>query len=171
MIRRTALVALAITAALAPSATAASKEGKTLDGQRVTEHRYSGSLAGPTVLTGLVMNAESEKGTEPDETWCTPETCDRTAIRLKLPTGRQSGRLVVELTQTGGTGSMHLIVNDSNGESLPGQNGGMKYVATRLRPGDIEVVVFDDAAAGQVDFEVEVRWQANPPHRSSSAPS
>jgi hypothetical protein len=167
MIRRTALVALAIAAVLAPSASAASKKPPTLDGQRATSYSYHGTLAGPTVFTGLLLG---KPNTEPDPSWCSTETCDQTEIALTLPVGRLSGRLVVELTQaaeSSTTGSMHFVVYDAEDRPLPGQAccAATRFVATRMPKGTIKVVVYDDA--GTVSFGVDVSWKANPPHRTT----
>jgi len=107
-------------------------------------------------------------GATPERSWCTSTTCDETPVQLKLPVGRQSGRLVVELTAVSSTASMHLVVYDSKDKPLPGQPtccGSTRFVATRATRGSYTVVVYDDVGTG--GFEVEVSWKANPPHRTT----
>lgn len=167
MIRRVALVALSLAAVLAPSAIAASGDGATLDGQRSTSHAYGRTLSGPTAYSGAIPTDGSFNGITPDPSWCTESTCDVTELQLRLPAGRQSGRLVVELTKVAPTASMHLIVYDRLGRELPGQSVccSYRFLATRLPKGSYRVVVYDDAGAGR--FDVEVSWKANAPHRTT----
>ncbi|HVF21249.1 MAG TPA: hypothetical protein VNA14_13550 [Mycobacteriales bacterium] len=169
MFRRTAVVALGLTAVLAPGAIAA--DGKaTLDGHRTTAYTYDGTLTGPTVYANA-FRPESIGAIEPQPSWCTAETCHQTELKLRLPAGRQSGRLVIELTPRG-TAQMHFVVYDAKGKPVPGQAlccASTRFVATRLAMGDFRVIVYDDAGSGS--FEVEVTWKANPPHRTTQTTS
>ena len=166
MYRRTAVVALAMTAVLAPAALAADGDRATLDGQRRTAHTYQGELAGPTVFANAVA-PDAAVSTEPGPSWCTPETCDQTNLKLRLPAGRQSGQLRIELTPKAGAAQMHLVVYDAEGQPLPSQAvccTATRFNANLLAPGDYLVVVYDDAGAGT--FAVDVTWKANRPHRT-----
>ena len=168
MFRRTALVALGLTAVLAPGASAVERDSVTLDGHRKTTHSYGGELAGPTVYTGLANEGALGNVGPPNQAWCQPQTCDTQKLVLQLPRGRQSGRLVIDLTPDENV-QMHFVVYDDKGEPLPGQSvccGSGRYVATRMEKGAYTVVVYDDAGAG--GFEVDVTWKANPPHRTSN---
>ena len=170
MFRRTALVALAMTAVLGTPAIGAGPKAH-LDGQKRTSHSYGGTLSGPTVYAGVTNEGAQVQTGEPHPSWCTASTCDSTQLKLSLPPGRQSGRLVVELTVTDSEqskASMHFVVYDDEGEALPGQSAccaASRFVATRMKDGDYTVVVYVDAGAG--DFTVDVSWTANPPHRST----
>jgi len=168
MYRRTALVIALMTAVLAgPHATAADRDKRTLDGQKSTEHSYTGTLAGPTVYAGMTQDSVS---LSPQPSWCNASTCDTTMLLLRLPSGRQSGRLVVELTRVSPTASMHFVVYDDEDQPLPGQStccSAYRFVSTRMPAGDYKVVVYADAGRGE--FEVAVSWLANPRHRSSSS--
>lgn len=171
MLRRTALVALAMTAVLAPGAVAADGDKATLDGHRTTAYSYDGTLTGPTVYANA-FRPERVGAVEPQPSWCTAETCDQTDLKLRLPGGRQSGRLVIELTRRSGTAQLHFVVYDAKGERVSGQPvccAANRFAATRLAAGDYRVIVYDDAGSGT--FAVEVTWKANPPHRSTSRTS
>lgn len=170
MFRRTALVALAMTAVLGtPAIGAGPKEH--LDGQKKTSHSYGGTLSGPTVYLGVTNDGAEVGAAEPHPSWCQASTCDSTELGLSLPPGRQSGRLVVELTVSDteqSKASMHFVVYDNENEPLPGQSTcctASRFVATRMKGGDYKIVVYVDAGAG--DFDVDVSWTANPPHRST----
>ncbi|HVE62520.1 MAG TPA: hypothetical protein VNB94_01780 [Mycobacteriales bacterium] len=168
MIRRSVVAVLVLAAALSAGADATGRA--TLDGQRKTSHAYTGTLSGPSVYTGAPETAGSGS-VRPRREWCTAQTCDITDLSLRLPAGRQSGRLVVDLTYSG-SARMRLTVYASDGTELASQGScclADRVVATQLAAGDYSVVVFDEAGAGR--FNVSVSWKANPPHRSSSTPS
>ncbi|HVE98751.1 MAG TPA: hypothetical protein VNA12_06195 [Mycobacteriales bacterium] len=157
--------ALAAAALLTVDSSAAAPA--TLDGQKVTSHSYVGQLTGPTVYDGLLVE-EPPEGAQPKPQWCKVSTCDQTALVLRLPEGRQSGRLVIELAHDP-TAKMHLGVYDSKWVEVPPQDYfgmGDRLVAAQLPAGRYTVVVYDDA--GQGGFRATISWKANRPHRSSS---
>lgn len=167
MNRRLALAA-AILLAAAPVSGASAARPETLDGQRRTTYAYAGELAGPTVYAGMIEAAEP--GVYPTPRWCRDNvTCDKTRITLALPSGRQSGRLVVELKHKSGA-RMHLGVYDAQWREIPPQDVACcdqdRLVVAQLPKGTYHVVVFDDAGGGW--FETSVSWKANRPHRAPS---
>lgn len=164
MIRRIAAAALVLVAALSQSSTAA--DPATLDGQSRTSHNYEGALAGPSVYSGSTETGPNG-ATSPQREWCTEQTCDTTELALRLPTGRQSGRLVVDLTYAA-SAAMHLTIYHADGTEMQGRRvccQADRVVATQLPAGSYSVVVYDDAGSGS--FNVSVSWKANPPHRSA----
>ncbi len=168
MIRHTLVAGLAIAAALTHGAAAASPA--TLDGQRKTSHTYSGMLSGPSVYAGITETGVGG-GIRPRREWCTVQTCDITELALRLPAGRQSGRLVVDLTY-GPSASLRLAVYRPDGSELPSPSFcclADRIVATQLPAGNYTVVVYVEAGASK--FDVELTWKANPPHRSAATSS
>jgi len=164
MIRRAAYAGLAIAAALVQGAVAA--DPATLDGHRKTSYSYDGVLTGPTVYSGITETGTSG-GLKPQREWCTEQTCDTTDLALRLPAGRQSGRLVVELAYAP-SASMRLGIYRADGTELPSPTYccmSDRVVATQLPAGSYSVVVYDEVGSGR--FNVTVSWKANPPHRSA----
>lgn len=168
MTPRLAAVAAVMAAVTMSSGASAAEESKRLDGHKATSLEYSDNLSGPTVYQGITQDAGSS--VTPTQAWCkgAASSCHMTELTLTLPRGRETGRLVVNLTH-GGSSKMHVGVYDAEGGEVTPQSaccGPTRVVASQLPPGTYTVVVYDDV--GQGPFEVLVSWNANRPYGAPS---
>lgn len=175
-VRRTAVVAVALLCALAaPSRASGTVQ---LDGLRRTHATYKATLTETAVGTERI-NVSPDPAIDD----CGKDSCDITAVVLRLPHGTSSGRFKATLTmprefngaialfdREGQRVSQADIASSCCGDSVirccdqvPSVEWKVSFVVPRLAAGSYTVVVWDRGGVGEVKTDLDFR--ANPPDR------